>query len=108
MTGRTFTLPDLGEGLTEAELVTWLVRVGDTVRKGDTLLRIALDFGQNYRDLVTWNNLANPDDIKVGQLLRVSPPGSERVAGNSVVTQPVPMPPSATPISKSIPPGSRR
>ncbi|MHC5559494.1 dihydrolipoamide acetyltransferase family protein [Kocuria sp. U4B] len=31
MTVKTFALPDLGEGLTEAELVTWLVRVGDTV-----------------------------------------------------------------------------
>ncbi|KUG61765.1 branched-chain alpha-keto acid dehydrogenase subunit E2 [Kocuria rosea subsp. polaris] len=31
MTVKTFTLPDLGEGLTEAELVSWLVRVGDTV-----------------------------------------------------------------------------
>lgn len=65
-----------------------------TVRKGDTLLRIALDFGQNYRDLVTWNNLANPDDIKVGQVLRVSQPQGERNA--SVQTQPVPMPPSAS------------
>ena len=63
-----------------------------TVRKGDTLLRIALDFGQNYRDLVTWNNLANPDDIKVGQVLRVS--GAER-ASAAVTTQPVPKPPSA-------------
>ncbi|RJF98734.1 peptidoglycan DD-metalloendopeptidase family protein [Noviherbaspirillum saxi] len=45
-----------------------------TVRKGDTLLQIALDFGQNYRDLVTWNNLANPNDIKVDQVLRVMPP----------------------------------
>jgi lipoprotein NlpD len=63
-----------------------------TVRKGDTLLRIALDVGQNYRDLVTWNNLANPDDIKVGQVLRVSAP--ER-ASAAVTTQPVPMPPSA-------------
>ena len=68
-----------------------------TVRRGDTLLRIALDNGQSYRDLVTWNNLANPDDIKVGQVLRVSPPGSERVAVNSVVTQPVPMPPESRP-----------
>jgi lipoprotein NlpD len=59
-----------------------------TVRKGDTLLRIALDHGQNYRDLVTWNNLADPDDIKVGQALRVAAP--DRVAG--VQTSPVPMP----------------
>ena len=64
-----------------------------TVRKGDTLLRIALDFGENYRDLVTWNNLANPDDIKVGQVLRVTQPGGERAA--NVQTQPVPMPPPA-------------
>src|SRR5882762_4910966 len=26
-----FLLPDLGEGLTEAEIITWHVRVGDTV-----------------------------------------------------------------------------
>lgn len=64
-----------------------------TVRKGDTLLRIALDFGENYRDLVAWNNLANPDDIKVGQVLRVSQPGGERSA--NIQTQPVPMPPPA-------------
>lgn len=64
-----------------------------TVRKGDTLLRIALDFGQNYRDLVSWNHLANPDDIKVGQVLRVNGPEGERTA--NVQTQPVPMPPPA-------------
>ncbi|HYD59359.1 MAG TPA: peptidoglycan DD-metalloendopeptidase family protein [Noviherbaspirillum sp.] len=44
------------------------------VRKGDTLIQIALDFGQNYRDIVAWNNLANPNDIKVDQMLRVLPP----------------------------------
>jgi 2-oxoisovalerate dehydrogenase E2 component (dihydrolipoyl transacylase) len=31
MTDTVFTLPDLGEGLTEAELVRWLVRPGDPV-----------------------------------------------------------------------------
>jgi lipoprotein NlpD len=60
-----------------------------TVRRGDTLLRIALDHGQNYRDLVAWNNLADPDDIKVGQVLKVVQP--ERTA-NGVVTSPVTMP----------------
>lgn len=45
-----------------------------TVKKGDTLFRIALDQGQAYRDIVTWNNLANPNDIKVDQVLRVAPP----------------------------------
>jgi lipoprotein NlpD len=65
-----------------------------TVRRGDTLLRIALDNGQNYRDLVAWNNLADPDDIKVGQTLRVvAPERGERTA--NMQTQPVPMPPTA-------------
>lgn len=56
-----------------------------TVKKGDTLLRIALDYGQNYRDLVSWNNLSDPNDIKVDQTLRVAPP--DQVAG--VQTMPV-------------------
>jgi lipoprotein NlpD len=64
-----------------------------TVRKGDTLIRIALEYGQNYRDIAAWNNLANPDDIKVDQVLRVLPPDS---APNSpgVETAAVVMPPS--------------
>jgi len=74
-----------------------------TVRRGDTLLRIALDNGQNYRDLVTWNNLRDPDDIKVGQTLRVAPPErGERTA--NMQTQPVPVPPpAATPPRKTAP-----
>ena len=31
MNDTVFTLPDLGEGLTDAELVKWLVHPGDTV-----------------------------------------------------------------------------
>ncbi|HZX26819.1 MAG TPA: peptidoglycan DD-metalloendopeptidase family protein [Telluria sp.] len=45
-----------------------------TVHKGDTLIRIALDHGLNYRDLAAWNNLADPDDIKVDQVLRLEAP----------------------------------
>ncbi|MEO8598468.1 MAG: peptidoglycan DD-metalloendopeptidase family protein [bacterium] len=47
-----------------------------TVKKGDTLYRIALDHGQPYPDIVAWNNLSNPNDINVDQVLRVLPPGA--------------------------------
>lgn len=35
-----FRLPDVGEGLTEADIVTWHVKVGDTVAVNDTLLEV--------------------------------------------------------------------
>jgi lipoprotein NlpD len=51
------------------------------VKKGDTLFRIALDHGQSHSDIVMWNNLKNPNDIKMDQVLLVSPP-----EGNSTST----------------------
>ncbi|HKY58277.1 MAG TPA: dihydrolipoamide acetyltransferase family protein [Aeromicrobium sp.] len=39
-TRQEFALPDVGEGLTEAEIVTWRVAVGDTVQINDILLEI--------------------------------------------------------------------
>lgn len=45
-----------------------------TVKKGDTLYSIALDHGQDYKDVAVWNALENPNVIKVGQQLRVVPP----------------------------------
>ena len=51
-----------------------------TVKKGDTLFRIAQQFSQNWRDLVDWNSLSNPNEIKLGQTLRVAPPEGVRTA----------------------------
>ena len=57
-----------------------------TVKPGDTLYRIALEFGQSYRDIVAWNKLENANDIKVGQVLRVQPPdGSSGSAGGAQI-----------------------
>lgn len=36
----TFNLPDVGEGLTEAEIVTWRVAAGDTVEVNDIVVEI--------------------------------------------------------------------
>ncbi len=54
-----------------------------TVRRGDTLIRIGLESGQNWRDIARWNNLDNPNAIEVGQVVRIAPPiGSPIAAGN--------------------------
>lgn len=83
------------------------------VRKGDTLIQIALDFGQNYRDLVAWNNLSNPNDIKVDQLLRVLPPEGAAQAGSvatssGVEVKPLGVPPPGGAPNKSTPRGDKR
>lgn len=44
------------------------------VSKGETLYSIALEHGQDWRDLVIWNRIENPNLIRVGQELRVAPP----------------------------------
>lgn len=61
---------------TEVEKPHVITRGNYLVKKGDTLYRIALEHGQNYRDIVAWNNLTNANDIKVDQILRVLPPES--------------------------------
>ena len=59
-----------------------------TVRSGDTLIRVALESGQNWRDVALWNNLDNPNLIEVGQVLRVVPPEGASAAP-AVTAKPV-------------------
>lgn len=54
-----------------------------TVKTGDTLIRIGLENGQNWKDLVKWNTIENPNIIEVGQVLRVLPPGVDPNAASS-------------------------
>lgn len=63
------------------------------VVKGDTLSKIARQHGQSVNSLMSVNNIRNPNQIKVGQLLRVqggasSPPPVS--AGSSTVQMPKP------------------
>ena len=45
---------------------------------GDTLIRIGLDNGQNWKDLMRWNNLVNPNLIEVGQVIRSDGPATHQ------------------------------
>lgn len=62
------------------------------VKRGDTLLKVALDAGLDYRELAAWNNVENVNLIRVGQVLRLTPPGEPApgsVASDGVVTTPL-------------------
>ena len=54
------------------------------IKRGDTLLRIALDHGQSHRDIAEWNNIADPNLIEVDQVIRVTPPKTARTASTKI------------------------
>jgi lipoprotein NlpD len=45
-----------------------------TVRPSDTIMKIAAEANQPWRDIVRWNNLGDANVIEVGQVLRIVPP----------------------------------
>lgn len=44
-----------------------------TVQQGDSLYKIASQYGQNWQDIAKWNNLSDPSKLSIGQRLLVSP-----------------------------------
>jgi len=44
------------------------------VKPKETLVGIALQYGLDYRELAAWNNITNPNALKVGQVLVVARP----------------------------------
>lgn len=57
-----------------------------TVKRGETLVGIALQYGLDYRELAAWNNLTNPNALKVGQTLIVAAPPNARPMAPAVTT----------------------
>jgi lipoprotein NlpD len=72
-----------------------------TVRKGDTLYSIALEYGLDYRDIAEWNNLGSAYAIGIGQQLRLRPPPA------TVVTAPLKAVPPVTGKPVGSPPAQR-
>jgi lipoprotein NlpD len=60
------------------------------VKKGDTLYRIALDHGLDYRELAAWNNIDSLGKLEVGQQLRLTAPNDavtvKPIAAPAIVT----------------------
>jgi lipoprotein NlpD len=69
-----------------------------TVQKGDTLIGLALQYGLDYRELAAWNNIENPNLIKLDSVLRLTPPGAVSTGASSAPNEPKPGAPVATPL----------
>ena len=96
----------VGTGLTPSRLPPGAENAGKpgyyTVKPGDTLIRVALETGQNWRDLAAWNNLDNPNLIEVGQVLRVVSPSVDPATLAAAQATPASTPaPAAKPVTSS-------
>ncbi len=104
-----FKLPDPGEGLQEAEILRWLVAVGDVVAVNDIIVEIEtakslVELPSPYTGTVTALLVAEGDMVEVGTpIIRI---GEHAAAADPVVTGPVqdaPAEASSTPVTSAAP-----
>jgi 2-oxoisovalerate dehydrogenase E2 component (dihydrolipoyl transacylase) len=68
---KQFRLPDLGEGLTDGDILKWMVAVGDTVEVNDTIAEVetvkaAVELPSPFAGVVTALHAAEGDTVPVG------------------------------------------
>ncbi|WP_299168717.1 dihydrolipoamide acetyltransferase family protein [uncultured Arthrobacter sp.] len=115
MTLNTFNLPDVGEGLTEAEIVRWQVQPGSTVAVNDVIVEIEtakslVELPSPYAGVVAELLVREGETVEVGTpIISVSdspleqsgatenPPAAAHVPGELVTPPVAATPPSATP-----------
>ncbi|MDF7679178.1 murein hydrolase activator NlpD [Enterobacteriaceae bacterium ESL0689] len=58
-----------------------------TVKHGDTLFYIAWVTGNDFRDLAQRNNISEPYDLQVGQVIQVGNPSAQSITADNTTTQ---------------------
>ncbi|MGO4234739.1 dihydrolipoamide acetyltransferase family protein [Pseudarthrobacter sp. YAF2] len=99
---RVFLLPDLGEGLTEAELVAWHVSVGDTIVVDQPIAEVetaksAVEVPSPYAGIVTELHGKPGETLDVGKPLISVTPVSTGVAADDAAPAPSPAQPEVEP-----------
>ncbi|MEH3032865.1 MAG: dihydrolipoamide acetyltransferase family protein [Aeromicrobium erythreum] len=92
MSENRFALPDVGEGLTEAEVVSWRVQVGDEVRINDVIVDIEtaksiVELPSPFAGTVTALLVAEGETVPVGTpIIAIGDPAAARSAAGGEVT----------------------
>lgn len=92
---REFRLPDIGEGLTEAEIVRWLVAEGEHVDADQPVVEVETDkavveIPSPYAGIVVAHGGAEGDVIEVGQVLVTIADPDEELTQPRAGTEPSP------------------
>ena len=86
-----YKLPDVGEGLTEAEIVTWKVKVGDTIKVNDVVVEIEtakslVELPSPYAGTVQALLVEEGQTVEVGTpIIRIGEGAAAAGAGESAV-----------------------
>ncbi|MFC6712421.1 dihydrolipoamide acetyltransferase family protein [Branchiibius cervicis] len=91
MSIQQFTLPDPGEGLPDAEIATWKVQVGDTVKVNDVVVEI--ETAKSLVELpIPWEGTIAQLLVAEGDTVDVGTPIIAVEVNDGVVSEPVPSP----------------
>ena len=79
-----FKMPDLGEGLTEGEIVKWLVKVGDPVEEGQIFVQVetdkaVVDIPSPRKGVVLKLGAAEGETVQVGRVIIVFGEPGEKI-----------------------------
>lgn len=108
-----FKLPDLGEGLTEGEIVRWLVSEGQEISEDDPLVEISTDkttveIPSPYAGRVTTIHVGEGEVVPVGTVLVTFSDGSESTANADAIEEPSVAAETVSPVpTRQSPPDSR-
>ena len=103
---KQFNLPDVGEGLTEAEIVTWHVKPGDTVAVNDTLVEVEtakslVELPSPYAGVIAELHAAEGDTVQVGSII-VSYVGDGAASGDDDAPTPTDASPAETVVEADV------
>ena len=93
---RQFKLPDVGEGLTEADILRWLVQPGDTVTVNQLIVEIetakaAVELPSPHAGVVASLLVAEGDTVDVGTPIIAIDTGAADRDGGPVPADPIPL-----------------
>ncbi|MGW5349371.1 dihydrolipoamide acetyltransferase family protein [Streptomyces sp. NPDC004031] len=113
---REFRMPDVGEGLTEAEILKWYVAVGDTVHDGMVICEVetakaAVELPIPYDGVVSEIRFDEGTTVDVGTPIIVVDAGGAEGAAEQAAPETVPAQPAAPetePAAAAEPPAAKR